>query len=82
MELTDTYLITKQFKHPNEFSMFIDEIVLKTKISYMDAVIRYCDEVGIDIESVSPLINQKLKEKIQVEAEQANMMKPRGHLPF
>jgi hypothetical protein len=27
------------------------------------------------------LINQKLREKIQMEAEKANMIKPRGHLP-
>ncbi len=80
-ELTDTLIITKRFRSPNEFSIYIDEQVSKLKISYMDAVINYCNEVDIDIGSVGPLINQKLREKIQVEAEQANMMKPRGHLP-
>lgn len=80
-QLTDTLVITKRFRSPTEFSQYIDEMVTKLKISYMDAVINYCNEKEIDIESIGPLINQKLKEKIQVEAEQANMIKPRGHLP-
>lgn len=80
--LTDALVITKRFRSPNEFSMFIDEVVSRTKISYMEAIISYCNEVDIDIDSVGSLVNQKLREKIQVEAEQANLMKPRGHLPI
>lgn len=81
-DLTDALVITKRFRSPNEFSIFIDEMVNKTKVSYMDAVINYCNEMEIDIESIGPLINQKLRDKIQMEAEQANMIKPRGHLPI
>lgn len=81
-DLTDALVITKRFRSPTEFGQYIDEMVSRLKISYMDAVINYCNEVDIDIESVGPLINQKLREKIQVEAEQANMIKPRGHLPL
>lgn len=81
-ELTDTFVITKRFRSPNEFSIYIDEMVVKYKITYMEAIINYCNEVDIDIEAVGSLINSKLKEKIQVEAEQANLMKPRGHLPL
>lgn len=79
--LTDALVITKRFRSPNEFSMFIDETVSKLRCTYMDAVINYCNEMDIDVESIGPLINQKLREKIQIEAEQTNMMKPRGHLP-
>lgn len=79
--ITDALIITKRFRSPNEFGIYIDEMVSKFKIPYMEAVINYCNEVDIDIEAVGPLINQKLREKIQIEAEQANMMKPRGHLP-
>lgn len=81
-ELTDALVITKRFRSSNEFSIFIDEKVMKQKISYMEAIINYCSEMEIDIESIGSLINQKLREKIQVEAEQANLMKPRGHLPI
>lgn len=81
-ELTDALVITKRFRSSNEFSIYIDEIVSKFNITYMEAIINYCNEVDIDVESVGSLVNQKLKEKIQVEAEQANLMKPRGHLPI
>lgn len=81
-DLTDALVITKRFRSPNEFGIYIDEMVTRLKIPYMEAVINYCNEVDIDIESVGPLINQKLREKIQIEAEQANLMKPRGHLPL
>ena len=80
-QLTDALIITKRFRSPNEFSIYIDEMRLKHELSYMDAVINYCNEKDIDIDSIGPLINQKLREKIQIEAEQENMIKPRGHLP-
>lgn len=81
-ELTDAFVITKRFRSSNEFSIYIDEMVVKYKITYMEAIINYCNEIDIDIESIGNLVNSKLKEKIQVEAEQANLMKPRGHLPI
>jgi hypothetical protein len=81
VQLTDALVITKRFRSPNEFSIYIDEIVTRTKAGYMEAVIAYCDEKDIEIDSIGPLINQKLREKIQMEAEVANMIKPIGHLP-
>ncbi len=81
-KLTDALIITKRFSSANEFSIFIDEMVNKKKISYMDAIIGYCNEMDIDVDSIGSLVNQKLREKIQVEAEQANLIKPRGHLPI
>lgn len=80
-QLTDALVITKRFRSPTEFSLYIDEQVSAFNITYMDAVINYCNEKEIDIDSIGSLINQKLREKIQMEAEQANMIKPRGHLP-
>jgi hypothetical protein len=80
-QLTDALVITKRFRSPTEFSLYIDEQVSAFSITYMDAVINYCNEKEIDIDSIGSLINQKLREKIQMEAEQANMIKPRGHLP-
>lgn len=81
-ELTDALVITKKFRSSNEFGIFIDEYVQKNRTTYMEAIINYCNEMEIDVESVGSLVNQKLREKIQVEAEQANLIKPRGHLPI
>ena len=80
--LNDSLVITKRFRSPNEFSIYIDELVNQFNVTYMDAVIKYCQEKDIDVESIGPLINKKLKDKIQLEAEQQHMMKPRGHLPI
>lgn len=80
--ITDALIITKKFRTSNDFSIYIDEYVSSKKITYMEAIITYCTEMDIDVESIGSLINQKLKEKIQVEAEQANLMRPRGHLPI
>jgi hypothetical protein len=80
--LTDALIITKRFRSPNEFSLYIEEKVLQESISYMDAVIGYCNDIDIDVESVTKLINQSLKDKIQNEAEDQNYMRPRGKLPL
>ena len=48
----------------------------------MDAVISYCGEVDIDIESISKLVNQSLRDKIRTEAEEQNFLKKRGKLPL
>jgi len=82
MEVNESFLITKKFRSPTEFSLFIDEMVVKHRMSYMDAIVGYCEKVGLEIESIGPLINQKLREKIQIEAENVNLLKPTGHLPI
>ena len=66
-----------------EFSLKIERIVKEKRISYMDAVVLYCEENDIDTGTVSPLISKSLKEKIQVEATNLRMLKlPRcGVLP-
>ena len=80
--LTDSLIITKKFRSPNEFSLYIEERVAREQIGYMDAIIQYCDEVDIDVESVPKLLNKSLKDKVQHEAEENNFLKKRGKLPL
>ena len=68
-----------------EFSLIIDGVVKeKRPITYMDAIIWYCEQNNIEIETTSRLISKSLKEKIQVEAMNANMLKVEkgGKLPI
>ena len=58
-----------------EFSLIIEGVVKEKRISYMDAVIWYCEENQIEVETTSRLISKSLKEKIKVEAMNANMLK-------
>ena len=47
-----------------EFSLIIEDIVKKHKeLSYVDAIVKYCDENNIEIETTARLITKQLKEK-------------------
>ena len=48
-----------------EFSLKIESIVKEKRITYMDAVIDYCNNNDIDLGTVNPMINKSLKEKIK-----------------
>ena len=67
-----------------EFSLIIEGVVRdKRPITYMDAIILYCEENTIEVETVGRLISKALKEKIQVECTTANLLKmpEAGKLP-
>ena len=51
------------------FSLNIESIVKEKAMPYMDAVIFYCDQVGLEVEVASKLISGNLKAKIKLEAE-------------
>ena len=57
-----------------KFALIIEGIVKDKRISYLDAVLHYCEDNDIDTASVGPLINKSLKEKIQLEAEKLNLI--------
>lgn len=80
--LTNEFVITKQFNSANEFSAWVIAQSRLDQISCMDTIINYCTEKDIDIEAVAPLINQVLKERIRLEAEEANLMRRSARLPL
>ena len=57
-----------------KFALIIEGIVKENRISYLDAVLHYCEDNDIDTASVGPLINKSLKEKIKAEAEKLNLV--------
>ena len=68
-----------------EFSLIIEGVVkYKRPITYMDAILWYCEENKIEVETVGRLISKALKEKIQVECTTANLLKlpEAGKLPI
>ena len=59
-----------------EFSLIIEDIVKKHKeLSYVEAIVKYCDENNIEIETTARLITKQLKEKIQHQSAQLNLLK-------
>lgn len=65
---------TNQFSTASSFSLFIEKRAKEKKMPYMDAVLAYCAENYIDPEDIASLINKSLRDKIQVEMQEANML--------
>ena len=57
------------------FSILIEEIVIEKRLSYMDAIVHYCDNNEMEIESEAKLVNSKIKESIKLEASELNLLK-------
>jgi DNA-directed RNA polymerase alpha subunit len=66
-----------------EFSLLIESIVKEKKVSYMEAIVDYCENNDIDLGSVKSIVNKSLKEKIKLEATDLKMLKEKkgGVLP-
>ena len=60
---------------PNKFALLIEETVKTKRMSYMDAIIAYCEKNEIDPANTRSMINKTLKEKIAYEAQGLNMLK-------
>ena len=59
-----------------EFSLIIEDVVKKHKgMSYVDAIVKYCDENNLEVESAGRLVTKSLKEKIQFQSQQLNLLK-------
>jgi hypothetical protein len=71
-------------KSPSQFMQEIDKLVDEKKIEYIDAVLLYCKENDIEIETAASLIkgSAKMKAKIQIEAENLNYLPKSGKLPL
>lgn len=57
------------------FSSEVETLVNSDSMSYIDAIIHYCDTNDIELETVPKLISKPLKEKLRHEAQQLNFIK-------
>lgn len=62
------------FRSVNEFSLYIEMLVLEHKISHMDAVLKYCIDNMIEPEEIASKINKSLKEKIAINMRELNYL--------
>ena len=56
------------------FSFKIETIAKNKSISYMEAVIEYCDEIGLEVEIGAKMISGALKSKIKIKAEELHFL--------
>ena len=60
----------------------IEQLVQKTKMSYIDAVMFYCEENKLEPETAGKMIGGKLKQNIQDEAENLHLIQRTSKLPI
>ena len=68
------------FKSSNEFSLFIESQARTKRMSHLDAVIEYCKENYLEPDDVASLINKSLKDKIEMDFRDANMLPKQAQL--
>ena len=60
---------------PNKFAILIEELVKTKRLSYIDAILWYCEKNGVDPSYSKKLVNKALKEKLTYEAQSLNLLK-------
>lgn len=62
------------FKTAAQFSMHIEQLAAEKKITHMEAVLKYCEENFIEPDEIKSLINKPLKDKIEIDMREANLL--------
>jgi len=77
-------LIKEKFLCQAKFAQEIESLVKNNGFNYIDAILTFCEENKIEMESVSKLISKPLKEKLKYDAIQLNFLKKttRAKLPL
>ena len=65
----------ENFEKMHEFSNIIFDKVNSNKLEYIDAIVSYCEEKELDIDSIISLISPALKSKMEEEAVNLKLIK-------
>jgi len=65
-----------------DLNLTIEGIVKEKELSYMDAVLHYAQVLELEPEAMAKMLNQSIKDKIEVEAQSLNMLKKTAKLPI
>lgn len=67
--------LSNKFLCPQKFAQDIEQIVKISKVNYIDAIVSYCEQNSIEIETISKLVSKPLKEKLKCDAIHLNFLK-------
>jgi len=65
-----------------KFARAIEELVARTDYNHIEAIVEYCKDTGLEIEVASSLVNSNLKAKIELDAQECNMLPKSARLPI
>ena len=66
----------------NKFNNEINQLVSTTSMNYIDAILHYCDQNGLEAETVKGLISAENKENLRNDAESLNFFPKTSKLPI
>ncbi len=61
-----------------KFAKAIDGLVANTDFNYIEAIVEYCKQTGLEIEVAATLVNSNLKSKLANNAMDLNLLKEKG----
>lgn len=61
-----------------KFAKAIDGLVANTDFNYIEAIVEYCRQTGLEIEVAATLVNSNLKSKLTINAMDLNLLKEKG----
>lgn len=62
------------FKTPVQYSLYIENVVGKTNLTHLEAVLEFCEDNSIDPSDIKPLISQTLKDRIRIDMQNLGMI--------
>jgi hypothetical protein len=68
------------FKNAAQFSLHIEQYAVEKKMSHMDAVLKYCEDNFVEPDEIKSLINKPLRDKIEIDMREANLLPKQARL--
>ena len=65
-----------------DLNLNIEQLVKDKGLPYMEAVLHYAETSELEPEAIAKMLNQSIKDKIEVEAQELHMLKQTGKLPL
>ena len=59
---------------PKKFSIIIEDLVNTKNLTYLEAIIHYCEQEGLEADTITRWIDKGMREKIQYDAEELNYL--------
>ena len=67
----------------SKFAKTIEGLVANTDLNYIEAIVQYCKDTGLEIEVAATLVNSNLKSKLTADAMDLNLLKEKcSRLPI
>ena len=64
------------------FSLLVEEEVSKRRDGYLDAIVSLCDKMNLDPKYVAKHLSEPIKEKLQIEGQEINLLPKSSKLPI